>query len=172
MYPLRYYLHKRIIDNMFNDALNEINKSGVSELDGIYNYYFQEFKAVESHIKHCDGGNKRQELLNLIENDRKEIKQMILKLKKVIIMIKLVVNGGKTNQLFSGKRLAAEYEIFIVSGNKCNIELNLYYPFNRTRIFLRDVLICDVDHAVLDYMSLQSVVDSRGMRAFAFKVLE
>lgn len=87
-------------------------------------------------------------------------------------MIKLVVNDGKTNQLFSGKRLVAEYEIFVVSRNKCNVELNLYYPFNRTRIFLRDVLICDVDHTVLDFMSLQSVVDSRGMRTFAFEVLE
>lgn len=82
MYPLRYYLHKRIIDSMFNDALNEINKSVVSELDGIYNYYFQQFKAVENHIKHCDGGNKRQELLNLIENDRKEIKQIISNIKR------------------------------------------------------------------------------------------
>ena len=87
-------------------------------------------------------------------------------------MIKLVVNDGKTNQLFSCKRLVAEYEIFVVSGNKCNIELNLYYPFSRARIFLRDVLICDVDHTVLDFMSLQPVSDSRGMRAFAFEVLD
>lgn len=82
MYPLRYYLYKRIIDNMFNNTLIEINESGIDELDGIYNYYFQEFKAVESHIKHCDGGNKRQELLNLIKKDRKEIKQMIFNIKE------------------------------------------------------------------------------------------
>lgn len=29
MYSLRYYLHKRIIDGIFNDAMNEINKNDI-----------------------------------------------------------------------------------------------------------------------------------------------
>ena len=53
-----------------------------------------------------------------------------------------------------------------------NIELNLYYPFNRTRIFLRDVLICDVDHAVLDYMSMQAYNDTEDRnKMIAFSVV-
>lgn len=86
-------------------------------------------------------------------------------------MIKLVCDDGKINQYFSGKRLVAEYEVFIVNENKCNIELNLYYPFIRRRVFLKDVATCDVDHTVLDFMSLQPVSDSCGRRAFACEVL-
>lgn len=82
MYTLRYYLHKRIIDGIFNDFLNEINKSEFTDLDGIYIYYISQFKAVENHIKHCDGGAKRDELFNLIKKYRKEIKQMISKIEE------------------------------------------------------------------------------------------
>lgn len=85
--------------------------------------------------------------------------------------MKLVRDDGKINQFFSNKRLVAEYEIFIVDENKCNIELDLYYPFIRRRVFLKDVALCDVDHAVLDFMSLQPVSDSCGRREFACKVI-
>lgn len=78
MYSLRYYLHKRIIDGIFNDAMNEINKSELTELDGIYNYYIFEFNSIARHIKYCDGGDKRDELFILIKKYRKQLKNMCL----------------------------------------------------------------------------------------------
>lgn len=78
MYPLKYYLHKRMINDTYNKAIIEINNSDLCMLDGIYNYYNFEFQSIANHLKYTNGGTKRDELLNLIKNNRKEIKRMIL----------------------------------------------------------------------------------------------
>ena len=64
----------------------------------------------------------------------------------------------------------AKYEILQSDGDTCDIELNLYLPFNRRRAILKDIKVNDVDHAVLDYMSLQAYNDTENcnkMLAFA-----
>lgn len=48
----------------------------------------------------------------------------------------------------------AKYEISYNENDTCNIDLNLYHPFNRHRTILENIKANDVDHAVLDYMTL------------------
>lgn len=83
MYPLKYHLHKRIITDTFNACVYEINNcDDLSKLNGIYNYYSFEFKSILNHLKFTDGGDKHDELINLIKEYRKEMKQMISNVKE------------------------------------------------------------------------------------------
>lgn len=39
MYPLKYHMHKRIITDLFNSCIHEINNcDDITKLNGIYNY--------------------------------------------------------------------------------------------------------------------------------------
>ena len=86
-----------------------------------------------------------------------------------------MLSCGKYNKvvfLLYGDSKVAKYETLQSDGDTCNIDLNLYHPFNRHRAILENIKVNDVDHTVIDFMSLQPVVDSRGMRTFASEVLE
>ena len=79
-------------------------------------------------------------------------------------------NYGKVVFLLYDDIKVAKYEILQNDGDTCDIELNLYLPFNRRRAILEDIKANDVDHAVLDYMSLQAYNDTENcnkMLAFA-----
>ena len=66
----------------------------------------------------------------------------------------------------------AKYEILQNDGDTCNIELNLYLPFNRRRAILEDIKVNDVDHAVLDYMTMQAYNDTEDRnKMIAFSVV-
>ena len=83
MYPLKYHLHKRMIDDLLHAAINEINTcDDLSKLDGIHRYYKFEFESIENHIKLCDNVVKCDELLDMIKNYRNEINHMVLTLKR------------------------------------------------------------------------------------------
>lgn len=83
MYPLKYNLNKRNIKNVFNACVYEINNcNDISKLNGIYNYYSFEFKSILSHLKFTCGGDEYNELINLIKDYRKEIKQIISNIKE------------------------------------------------------------------------------------------
>ena len=65
---------------------------------------------------------------------------------------------------------AVKYEILYNDDGTCNIDLNLYHPFNRHRTILENIKVNDVDHAVLDYMTMQAYNDTEDrnkMLAFA-----
>lgn len=77
---------------------------------------------------------------------------------------------GKVVFLLYNDIKVAKYEILQYDGDTCNIELNLYLPFNRHRAILEDIKVNDVDHAVLDYMTTQAYNDTEDrnkMLAFA-----
>lgn len=67
---------------------------------------------------------------------------------------------GKTIFLIYGERTIANYKIYCEHGNTCEVELNLYYPFNRHRAILNKIRLNDIHNAVLDYMSLQAYRDT------------
>lgn len=67
---------------------------------------------------------------------------------------------GKTTFLSYDGRVVANYKIYCENDNYCEVELNLFYPFNRHRAILNNIHIDDVDNAVLDYMSLQAYRDT------------
>lgn len=77
---------------------------------------------------------------------------------------------GKVVFLLYDDIKVAKYEILQNDGDTCNIDLNLYHPFNRHRAILENIKVNDVDHAVLDYMSMQAYNDTEDrnkMLAFA-----
>lgn len=83
MYHLKYHLHKRLITDLFNACVCEINNcNDSSKLNGIYNYYSFEFKSILNHLKFTCGGDKHDELVNLIKDYRKQMKQMISNVKE------------------------------------------------------------------------------------------
>lgn len=54
----------------------------------------------------------------------------------------------------------------------CNIDLNLYHPFNRHRTILENIKVNDVDHAVLDYMNMRAYCDTEDRnKMFAFEIV-
>lgn len=67
---------------------------------------------------------------------------------------------GEQYLLYYHGEIVANYKIYCENDNHCEIELNLFYPFNRHRAILSDINIDDVDNAVLDYMSLQAYCDT------------
>lgn len=77
---------------------------------------------------------------------------------------------GKVAFLLYNDVKVAKYEILYNDDDTCNIDLNLYHPFNRHRAILENIKVNDVDHAVLDYMSMQAYNDTEDrnkMLAFA-----
>lgn len=71
-----------------------------------------------------------------------------------------MVGCGKTTLLVHDEMTVANYKIYCEDGNECEVELNLYYPFNRHRAILDRVKLNDVDNAVLDYMELCGYCDT------------
>lgn len=66
----------------------------------------------------------------------------------------------------------AKYKISYNENDTCNIDLNLYHPFNRHRTILEDIKVNDVDHAVLDYMNMQAYYDTEDRnKMFAFETV-
>lgn len=66
----------------------------------------------------------------------------------------------------------AKYEISYGENDTCNIDLNLYHPFNRHRTILEGIKVNDVDHAVLDYMIMQAYCDTEDRnKMFAFEIV-
>lgn len=66
----------------------------------------------------------------------------------------------------------AKYEILYNDNDTCNIDLNLYHPFNRHRTILENIKVNDVDHAVLDYMKMQAYCDTEDRnKMFAFEIV-
>lgn len=66
----------------------------------------------------------------------------------------------------------AKYEILFSENDTCNIDLDLYHPFNRHRTVLEDIKVNDVDHAVLDYMNMQAYCDTEDRnKMFAFEIV-
>lgn len=63
---------------------------------------------------------------------------------------------GKTTLLVYNEKIVAHYKIYCEDDTDCEIELNLYHPFNRHRAILNNIHVDDVDNAVLDYMALQA----------------
>lgn len=79
---------------------------------------------------------------------------------------------GKVVFLLYDDIKVAKYEILQNDGDTCNIELNLYLPFNRRRAILEDIKVNDVDHAVLDYMNMQAYNDTEDRnKMFAFGIV-
>lgn len=77
---------------------------------------------------------------------------------------------GKVIFLLYNDVKVAKYEILYNDDDTCNIDLNLYHPFNRHRAILENIKVNDVDHAVLDYMNMQAYNDTENcnkMIAFA-----
>lgn len=76
---------------------------------------------------------------------------------------------GKVVFLLYDDVKVAKYEI-LYNDDTCNIDLNLYHPFNRHRAILENINVNDVEHAVLDYMAMQTYNDTEDrnkMLAFA-----
>ena len=67
---------------------------------------------------------------------------------------------GEQYLLYYCGEIVANYKIYCENDNHCEVELNLYHPFNRHRAFLSNINVDDVDNAVLDYMSLQAYRDT------------
>lgn len=61
---------------------------------------------------------------------------------------------GKVVFLLNDGVMVGKYEILYNENDTCDIELNLYHPFNRHRAILENIKVNDVDHAVLDYMNM------------------
>ena len=77
---------------------------------------------------------------------------------------------GKVVGLYYRELCVASYEIIKTSNIRCDIKLNLFHPFNRHRAILEGIKLNDVDHAVLDYMTMQAYNDTEDrnkMLAFA-----
>ena len=79
---------------------------------------------------------------------------------------------GKVAFLLYNDVKVAKYEILYNDDDTCNIDLNLYHPFNRHRAILENIKVNDVDHAVLDYMSMQAYKDTEDRnKMFAFEIV-
>lgn len=80
---------------------------------------------------------------------------------------------GKMNFLVYDEKLVAKYVSYPNNNDNCEIELNLFYPFNRHRAILSDIHVDDVDNAVLDYMSLKAYCDTEDCNKLqAYEVVE
>lgn len=80
---------------------------------------------------------------------------------------------GKTTLLVYNEKIVAYYKIYCEDDTDCEIELNLYHPFNRHRAILNNIHIDDVDNAVLDYMTLQAYCDTEDCNKLqAYEVVE
>lgn len=80
---------------------------------------------------------------------------------------------GKMKFLVYDEKIVVKYEAYPNSNDNCDIELELYHPFNRHRAILSDINIDDVDNAVLDYMSLQFYCDTEACNKLqAYEVVE
>lgn len=80
---------------------------------------------------------------------------------------------GKTTFLVYGERTVANYKIYCENGDECEVELNLYYPFNRHRVILDRVKLNDVDNAVLDYMKYEFLCNVENCNMLqAYEVIE
>lgn len=79
---------------------------------------------------------------------------------------------GKVAFLLYDDVMVAKYEILYNENDTCNIDLNLYHPFNRHRTILENIKVNDVDHAVLDYMNMQAYCDTEDCnKMFAFEIV-
>ena len=79
---------------------------------------------------------------------------------------------GKVIFLLYNDVKVAKYEISYNENDTCNIDLNLYHPFNRHRTILENIKVNDVDHAVLDYVTMQAYCDTEDRsKMFAFEVV-
>jgi hypothetical protein len=79
---------------------------------------------------------------------------------------------GEIIALFYNGLCVASYEIIKKSNIRCDIKLNLYYPFNRHRAILEDIKVNSVEHAVLDYMTMQAYNDTEDRnKMFVFAVV-
>lgn len=79
---------------------------------------------------------------------------------------------GKVTFLLYNDVKVAKYEILFGENDTCNIDLNLYHPFNRHGAILEDIRVNDVDHAVLDYMNMQAYFDTEDRnKMFAFEIV-
>lgn len=80
---------------------------------------------------------------------------------------------GEQKLLYYCGEIVANYKIYCENDNHCEVELNLYYPFNRHRAILSNINVDDVDNAVLDYMSLQAYCDTEDCNKLqAYVVIE
>ena len=80
---------------------------------------------------------------------------------------------GKVVYLLRNGFTIAKYDISYKDDDTCNIDLNLYHPFNRHRAILNNIHIDDVDNAVLDYMTLQAYCDTEDCNKLqAYEVVE
>lgn len=80
---------------------------------------------------------------------------------------------GKTIYLIYDGRIIVNYKIYCVHGNTCEVELNLYYPFNRHRAILNKIRLNDVHNAILSYMELQAYRDTEDCNKLqAYEVVE
>ena len=80
---------------------------------------------------------------------------------------------GKTSFLVYNEKIVAKYKIYCENDNHCEVELNLYHPFNRHRAILSDINMDDIDNAVLDYMTLQAYCDTEDCNKLqAYEVVE
>ena len=79
---------------------------------------------------------------------------------------------GKVAFLLYDDVMVAKHEILYNNNDTCNIDLNLYHPFNRHRTMLENIKVNDVDHAVLDYMNMQAYCDTEDRnKMFAFEIV-
>lgn len=69
--------------------------------------------------------------------------------------------------------IVAIYSVYNINNGKCDITLNLYYPFKRHETILSNISINNSYREVLNYMSLQLLCGTEDRdKLFAFEVLE
>ena len=79
---------------------------------------------------------------------------------------------GKVVFLLYDDVMVAKYEILCNENDTCNIDLNLYHPFNRHRTILENIKVNDVYNVVLDYMNMQVFCDTEDRnKMFAFEIV-
>ena len=80
--------------------------------------------------------------------------------------------GKVTFLLYYDGVVVAKYEILYNDNDTCNIDLNLYHPFNRHRTILENIKVNDVRHAVLDYMNMQAYCGTEDRnKMFVFEIV-
>lgn len=80
---------------------------------------------------------------------------------------------GEQHLLYYHGEIVANYKIYCENDNECEIELNLYSPFNRHRAILDRIKTNDIDNAVLDYMELCAYCDTEDCNKLqAYEVIE
>ena len=61
---------------------------------------------------------------------------------------------GKTTFLFYDGRAVANYKIYCENDNHCEVELNLFYPFNRRKAILSDINVGDYKFIVIQRIAI------------------